>query len=382
MGIRKSTLENMEIKMFNNVYKDKKVLITGHTGFKGTWLTTWLLKLGANICGVSDGIPTEPSMFLELGLDKKINHNLCDIRDFSTLQNIIIDYEPDFIFHLAAQAIVSVSYEDPLGTISTNVMGTANILECLRSLNHDCTVVIITSDKCYENVEWEWGYKETDHVGGKDIYSGSKGAAEIIFHAYQKSFFNDKNKNIRLATGRAGNVIGGGDWAKDRIVVDCMKYWAEDKTVNIRSPSATRPWQHVLEPLSGYLTLGQQLHSNYELHGSSYNFGPKSEQNRTVLELLEDLSKYWNFNNVDEVYNVIDNIPFHEAGLLKLNCDKALFHLKWEANLYYIECVELVSEWYYSFYKKNENMFSLTLKQISHYEEFGLNRKLIWTKND
>jgi len=375
-------LEGLEVKMFNDIYKDKKVLVTGHTGFKGSWLTTWLLKLGADVCGVSDSIPTEPSMFLELGLDKRVNHNFCDIRDLESLKVIIQDYEPDFIFHLAAQAIVSVSYEDPIGTISTNVMGTANILECLRSLNHDCTVVMITSDKCYENVEWEWGYKETDAVGGRDIYSGSKGAAEVVFHAYQQSFFNDKNKNIRLATGRAGNVIGGGDWAKDRIVVDCMKRWSEDSIVDIRSPSATRPWQHVLEPLSGYLTLAQQLHSDYELNGQSYNFGPKSEQNRTVLQLLEDLSKYWNFEDVSDAYNVTDNIPFHEAGLLKLNCDKALFHLKWEANLYYSECVKLVSEWYYSFYKMEEDMFELTSEQIAQYEKLAMERGLVWTKKE
>ncbi|MCP4325455.1 MAG: CDP-glucose 4,6-dehydratase [Alteromonadales bacterium] len=365
--------------MFDNVYQNKKVLITGHTGFKGTWLTSWLLKLGADVCGVSDDIPTTPSMFLELGLDKKINHNLCDIRELAELKEIIHSYKPDFIFHLAAQAIVSTSYEDPIGTISTNVMGSANVLECLRTLDNSCTVIMITSDKCYENVEWEWGYKETDAVGGKDIYSGSKGAAEVIFHAYQQSFFNDNNKNIRMATGRAGNVIGGGDWAKDRIVVDCMQNWSEGETVEIRSPSATRPWQHVLEPLSGYLTLGQKLHGNYELNGESYNFGPKSEQNRTVLQLLEDLSEYWDFKKVSEAYNVTGNVPFHEAGLLKLNCDKALFHLKWEANLYYNECVKLVSEWYYAFYKKELDIYDLTMKQIEFYETKANERELVWS---
>lgn len=377
-GLRRGKLGNNV--MFNDIYRNKKVLITGHTGFKGTWLTSWLLKLGADVCGVSVDIPTNPSMFIELGLDKKISHNLCDIRDLESLKKIIHDYKPDFIFHLAAQAIVSVSYSDPIDTISTNVMGTANILECLRSLENECTAVIITSDKCYENVEWEWGYKETDPVGGRDIYSGSKGAAEVIFHAYQQSFFNQNNQQIRLTTGRAGNVIGGGDWAKDRIVVDCMKFWSEGRSVDIRSPSATRPWQHVLEPLSGYLTLGQQLYSNKDLHGQSYNFGPKSEQNRTVLQLLEDLSQYWNFSDVSKAYNVTGNIPFHEAGLLKLNCDKALFHLKWEANLYYRECVQFVSEWYYSFYKEKENMFDFTMNQISRYEDIAKERKLIWTK--
>lgn len=202
--------------MFNNVYRDKTVLVTGHTGFKGSWLTTWLLKLGAKVIGISDQIPTSPSMFEELLLQEKVEHYFCDIRDLEKLRNIFECHKPDFVFHLAAQPIVSVSYGDPLGTITTNVIGTANVLECLRHFSHNCTAIIITSDKCYENVEWEWGYKETDPVGGRDIYSGSKGAAEIIFHAYQQSFFNENNSTVRLATGRAGNVIGGGDWAKDR----------------------------------------------------------------------------------------------------------------------------------------------------------------------
>lgn len=366
--------------MFDNTYKGKTVLVTGHTGFKGSWLSTWLLKLGAKVIGISDQIPTTPSMFEELGLEDKLNHHLCDIRDLAKLKAITSQYTPDFVFHLAAQPIVSVSYEDPLDTISTNVMGTANVLECLRSYTHPCTAIIITSDKCYENVEWEWGYKETDHVGGKDIYSGSKGAAEVIFHAYQQSFFNHKNCSVRLATGRAGNVIGGGDWAKDRIVVDCMTRWSKNQAVEIRSPNATRPWQHVLEPLSGYLRLAQELASNEQLHGHSFNFGPKSEQNRTVLNLLADLSSYWNFATSEQAYLVTDNIPFHEAGLLKLNCDKALFHLQWEANLYYKECVKLVSEWYYSFYGHQKNMFDMTNSQIEEYESLAIERELVWTK--
>jgi len=364
--------------MFNSVYRDKIVLVTGHTGFKGTWLTVWLLKLGAKVVGVSDTVPTTPSMFEKLGLEKRIEHHFCDIRDLEKLSRIIEDAQPDFLFHLAAQPIVSRSYTHPLETISTNVIGTANILECLRKLNNKITAVFITSDKCYENVEWEWGYKETDAVGGRDIYSGSKGAAEVIFHAYQQSFFNETNCNVRLATGRAGNVIGGGDWAKDRIVVDCMRNWSEGKVVEIRSPEATRPWQHVLEPLSGYLKLGEELSSNKNLHGESFNFGPKAEQSHSVFELLKDLSMFWDFDRVDEAYKATDNIPFHEAGLLKLNCDKALFHLKWEANLYYKECVKLVSEWYFSFYKEEVDMYEKTMSQIDMYEEFAIERSLVW----
>lgn len=375
-------MENLEINkiMLNKNYQGKKVLVTGHTGFKGSWLTAWLLKLGAKVCGLSDQIPTNPSMFVELGLDQKIEHYFCDIRDFKGVSKILTEFAPDYVFHLAAQPIVSVSYEDPLSTISTNVMGTAVLLEALRLWNQPCNVVVITSDKCYENVEWVFGYKETDHLGGKDIYSGSKGAAEVIFHAYYNSFFKNPKNKIRLATGRAGNVIGGGDWAKDRIVVDCMKNWADGKIVELRSPEATRPWQHVLEPLSGYLTLGSQLNSDNRLLGESFNFGPRSEQNRTVLELLTDLSQQWNFNKAEDAYSVTDNIPFHEAGLLKLNCDKALFNLRWEANLSYKECVKMVGEWYYSFYKMEKDMYKLTLDQITQYEDLAMKRDLIWNQ--
>jgi len=366
--------------MFDSIYKNKRIFITGHTGFKGSWLTTWLLKLGSKVAGYSDCIPTKPSLFEASELGNRIEHFVGDIRDLSRLRQAIIDFKPDFVFHLAAQAIVSTSYKNPIDTITTNVVGTANILEALRSIGHSCIAVIITSDKCYENVEWPWGYKETDQLGGKDIYSGSKGAAEVIFHAYFHSFFNSPECPVRLASARAGNVIGGGDWAKDRIVVDCMRSWSEGKSVEIRSPSATRPWQHVLEPLSGYLTLGAELSRSRKLCGESFNFGPRSEQNRTVLELLKDLSAYWEFTNPVNAYHVIANVPFHEAGLLKLNCDKALFYLKWEPTLEYSYCVRFVSEWYYGFYRKSTDTFRMTLDQIQEYEAIAKNRGVIWNQ--
>ncbi len=218
--------------MFNAVYKDKTVLITGNTGFKGSWLTLWLLKLGANVVGISDEIPTKPSLFNALKIEDKINHYFEDITDLNSVKDIINETKPDFIFHLAAQAIVSTSYSDPIKTITSNVLGTANILEAIRFIDWNCTAIIITSDKCYDNVEWIYGYKETDSMGGKDIYSGSKGAAELVIKSYFNSFINQK-PNIRLAIGRAGNVIGGGDWAKDRIVVDCISSWSKSKTVDI-----------------------------------------------------------------------------------------------------------------------------------------------------
>lgn len=376
-------MEKLGVIMFENIYRGKKVLITGHTGFKGSWLTTWLLDLGAEICGISKDIPTTPSMFEELQLQDKIEHHIEDIRDLDTIRTIIVDFKPDFLFHLAAQPIVSLSYREPLETISSNVMGTAHLLEILRSLEHNCNAVLITSDKCYENVEWIWGYKETDHVGGRDIYSGSKGAAEVIFHAYQQSFFQSPDGNVKLATGRAGNVIGGGDWAADRIVADCMRAWSRKEQVEIRCPDATRPWQHVLEPLSGYLVLGQALAQDGALnHGQQYNFGPRSEQNHTVKDLLSDLTTHWHFEKSDDAYVVTDNIPFHEAGLLRLNCDKALFNLKWEANLNYKECIKFVGEWYYEFYQGDSDMMECTLRQIAEYQRIATVQNRIWCGND
>ncbi|OUS31463.1 CDP-glucose 4,6-dehydratase [Gammaproteobacteria bacterium 45_16_T64] len=368
--------------MFGACYQNKRVLVTGHTGFKGSWLVTWLLELGAEVSGVSSGVPTTPSIFEELELEGKIEHHIADVRDVNKLREIVELFQPDFVFHLAAQAIVSVSYDNPLDTLSTNVIGTANVLEALRTLNKSCYSVFITSDKCYENVEWMWGYRETDHMGGKDIYSASKGAAELIFHAYQQSFFKESDSDIRLATGRAGNVIGGGDWAADRIVADCMRAWSSGQKVEIRSPSSTRPWQHVLEPLSGYLRLGQSLVTNDKLQGEQFNFGPRAEQNHTVKQLLIDLAKYWDFEDEKDAFAVTADIPFHEAGLLKLNCDKALFSLKWESNLTYVECIKFVSEWYYSYYEKEVDMFEYTVGQIREYEGRAIEKSLCWTSHD
>lgn len=365
--------------LFANIYNGRRVLVTGHTGFKGSWLTAWLLKLGAEVVGISKDVPTQPAMFEELGLARRIRHYQADIRDLAVMRELIESERPDFIFHLAAQAIVSTSYSDPVETITTNVVGTMNILEVLRAFEHPCVAVMITSDKCYDNVEWVWGYRETDALGGKDIYSGSKGGAELVIKSYLHSFFQNDHP-VRLAVGRAGNVIGGGDWAKDRIVVDCMRAWNEGRPVEIRSPQATRPWQHVLEPLSGYLTLGQAAAEQMRLHGEAFNFGPRAEQNRTVTELLGDLGRHWGINNPDDAYRITANVPFHEAGLLKLNCDKALFHLKWEPNLVYAETIRLVSDWYSAYYKKHADMYGETLEQIAAYERLGIERNRVWSK--
>jgi CDP-glucose 4,6-dehydratase len=366
--------------IFGDIYRNKKVLVTGNTGFKGSWLCTWLIALGADIYGVSNEIPTTPSMFSELGLAEKMSHFFADVRDLNAMKNIINDIQPDFVFHLAAQPIVSLSYSEPVDTISTNVMGTANVLEALRTYNKRCTAIIITSDKCYDNVEWIYGYKETDSVGGKDIYSGSKGAAELIFKSYYHSFFKKESGLVQIASARAGNVIGGGDWALDRIIPDCMRSWSEGKIVEIRSPKATRPWQHVLEPLSGYLQLGERLYKDHSLNGESFNFGPKPEYNHTVQEILEDMSVRWHFENSKDAYQVTGDTKFYEAGLLKLNCDKALFHFQWKPTLDYNTLIEYTSDWYYEFYKNNTDMFTYTKSQIEGYENLAKLSNIAWTR--
>jgi CDP-glucose 4,6-dehydratase len=366
--------------MFNNIYNNKKILITGHTGFKGSWLTIWLLNLGANIVGISKDIPTNPSMFVETKLEDKITSYQINLNDLSQVSKIISFEQPDFIFHLAAQPIVSTSYVNPVETISSNVMGTANVLEALRTSNHNCIAIIITSDKAYDNIEQVWGYKENDKMGGKDPYSGSKGAAELIIKSYFHSFFKEDNSNVRIAIGRAGNVIGGGDWAPDRIIVDCMKAWNKGETVKLRSPKATRPWQHVLEPLSGYLVLGYSLYMNNNFNGDAFNFGPKSDQNSTVLQLIKDLAESWNFKNLNKAFEVIDNLPFHEAGLLKLNCDKALFKLGWQASLDYNETISFTSDWYFDYYHGNSNLFLKSIEQILNYESIAKGKDLFWTE--
>lgn len=241
---------------------------------------------------------------------------------------------------------------------------------------------MITSDKCYDNVESIFGYRETDALGGKDVYSGSKGMAELVIKSYVHSFLL-KKKNIKIAVGRAGNVIGGGDWAKDRIVVDCVNAWSEGRKVEIRSPHATRPWQHVLEPLSGYLLLAELLFkSENKIQGEPFNFGPRAEQNRSVIELITDLADFWGFSSINDALEITGNIPFHEAGLLKLNCDKGLFWLKWQPTLNYEETIQLVGNWYYAYYQKHEKMFDLTVGQIQDYESIALNRNSIWSNQE
>jgi len=358
------------MNQFHSIFKNKTVLVTGHTGFKGSWLSTWLVSLGAKVIGLSVGVPSYPSNFEISQLKDSIEDHRIDICDIKSVKKIIKDSQPDFVFHLAAQALVRPSYEKPLETLNTNAMGTANILDALRILDKQVVAVMITSDKAYDNVEWVWGYRETDHLGGKDPYSASKGMAELAIRTFVESYFNEPNSNVRVGITRAGNVIGGGDWATDRIVPDCMMAWSENRIVDIRSPWATRPWQHVLEPLSGYLLLGSNLANSEKYHGEAYNFGPNANQNHSVSELINEMGKYWDkvqWNDVSQ-----DQKHVHEAGLLKLNCDKALFDLKWQPTLKFEETVKMTVEWYKKFYKSREqSMLDFTMAQISEYTELA-----------
>ena len=363
---------------FNNIFTGKKVLITGNTGFKGSWLSTWLYIMGADVYGYSNEIPTKPSMFEVLELEDKIHQHYGDIRNKDEFCEYVQAVRPDFLIHLAAQALVLTSYREPFDTMTTNIVGTAVVCEAIMKIDWDCTCILITSDKAYDNVEWIWGYRETDSLGGKDIYSGSKGGAELVIKSYWHSFIN-KMSNIKLGVTRAGNVIGGGDWAKDRIIVDCVKAFSEGKIVEIRSPKATRPWQHVLEPLSGYLTLAQFLAEGKCVNGEAYNFGPRAEQTKTVYELVQDLATLWGLDK-DKVAKLTGNVPFEEATLLKLNCDKALAYLHWHSTLNYEECVHFIAEWYRAFYvEKYDNMFQLTKKQIEAYVEAAKKQNLEWS---
>lgn len=365
--------------MFGDVYKNKKVIVTGNTGFKGGWLSLWLKKLGAEVYGLSKDVPSEPSLFETTHLDQHIQHTFIDIRDLEATEKHIAVIKPDFIFHLAAQPIVKLSYDDPVDTMSSNIIGTVHVLEALRRINQACVAVMITSDKCYDNLEWEWGYKESDALGGKDPYSASKGAAELMIKSYFHSYFSKPESKVRLSAVRAGNVIGGADWAANRLVPDMFRSWSEKETVTIRSPYATRPWQHVLEPLSGYLKVGQALYEQEKFNGIAFNFGPNSDQNKTVLDLLTEISKHWEHGGEKEMFEIVPNLKFHEAGLLKLNCDRALQYLGWKPTLNFDETVEFTASWYNKFYNEIEvDMYDFTNDQITKYFEFAKQRRSGW----
>jgi len=347
-------------------FKKKKIIITGHTGFKGSWLTAWLDLLGAQIVGISNGLPSSPSHYKLLKL-KSVKNQRIDIRDYNSVKKIFKKYQPDFVFHLAAQSIVKKSYNHPINTWSTNVIGTANVLEALREVKKKCVAVIITSDKAYENLEINRGYHENDRLGGKDPYSGSKASADIAVKSYVNSFFSSEKNKIRIATARAGNVVGGGDWSDNRLIPDCIKSWSKKKKVIIRNPDSTRPWQHVLEAVYGYLLLATNLCKNKTLHGEAFNFGPPNNQNYKVINLVQLMRNNWKnvswkvFKSKKELYK--------ESNLLKLNSRKANIKLNWKSVLKFRETVFLIADWYKNFYMNPKRTYQLTTDQIKEYQK-------------
>ena len=336
--------------MFGNVYKGKKVLVTGNTGFKGSWLALWLLKLGADVFGYSLDISTDPNHHEILNLDFKTISG--DIRDLKKLRKAIESFQPDIVFHMAAQSLVRKSYQSPVETFETNVIGTVNVFEACRRIESVRAIVNVTSDKCYENREWIWGYRENDPVGGHDPYSASKGCAEIVTESYRKSFFPldnyQKTHQTLVVSVRSGNVIGGGDWGDDRLVPDIMRAASQNEKAIIRNPHATRPWQHVFEPLSGYLLLGKLLLEGKKGFSGAWNFGPTDEGHRNVLSVITELQKHW--SNIDYKIKADEKNP-HEANLLKLDCSKAYAKLKWKPVWDSTTTFVKTAQWYKEYYE-------------------------------
>lgn len=352
-----------------DIYKGKKVLVTGHTGFKGSWLSQWLLQLNAKVYGYALEPDTNPSLYDQLGLKDQLTSEINDVRNFEAVKSYIQKVTPDIIFHLAAQPLVIDSYRDPVSTWETNVNGTMNILEAVRQLNIETNVVVITSDKCYENREWIFGYRENDALGGYDPYSASKGAAEIVVSSWRRSFFNPKDYSrhkVKLSSARAGNVIGGGDWAKDRIIPDCIRALQDKKEIQVRNPLSTRPWQHVLESLGGYLLLGRSLlvkdGLNLENVCSAFNFGPYGASNKTVEALVNEVLTHWKGN-----WNYKKEDAFHEAFLLNLNIDKATQILGWSPVWDFKMTIDRTVNWYKTVNADVSEASRITNMQIKDY---------------
>jgi len=361
--------------MFNGFYQGKRVLVTGHTGFKGGWISLWLKKLGAEVWGVSLPPPTNPSLHEIIKSHAFAGEIECDIRNLGALAAAVTKVQPEVIFHMAAQPIVRRSYTEPLETFQTNAVGTANLLESVRRAERNCILIVITSDKCYENKEWEFAYRENDPLGGHDIYSMSKGATELVAQAWNKSFFIPNPQLGPVATARAGNVIGGGDYAQDRIVPDCVRTLREKKPILVRNPSAVRPWQHVLECLSGYLWLGARLSKEPKTSrlASAFNFGPEPSARQPVSRLVEEILKVWPGEWVDGS----DPKSPHEAKLLSLSIEKAGALLGWSPSWDFREAIQKTIAWYYERHmSKNPDMLGFSNKQIEEYAEAARAKKL------
>lgn len=339
-----------------------RVFITGHTGFKGSWLAFLLNQMGADVVGYALPPATSVNHFELLGLNSKIKHIVGDIRDSQLLMDSIIDFQPEYVLHLAAQALVRPSYDDPVSTFSTNVMGSVNLLESIRHCNSVRSLVFVTSDKCYENVEWIWGYRESDQLGGRDPYSASKAAAELIFSSYARSYFFER-PNLGVASARAGNVIGGGDWALDRIIPDCIRSIEEDRVIKLRNPYSTRPWQHVLEPIAGYLMLAARIFENPNFGGGAWNFGPNVNQVRTVESVAKTIINQFGKGNIEVAKS---EGQLHEANLLQLNCDKALQLLEWKPRWNVDQTLAATASWYKRF-ASGESAEVITNSQIQDF---------------
>jgi CDP-glucose 4,6-dehydratase len=368
VDIWNGTLEMLGMKLFSEIYKDRRVLVTGHTGFKGSWLTLWLNEMGAKVTGIS--LPTEPHLNHWKRLKLQINDYRYDVRNYDAIKGCVTEARPEIVFHLAAQPLVRRSYIDPLETWSTNVMGTANMLEACRNQTSVNAIVIVTTDKCYENKELTRGYREGDRLGGHDPYSSSKASAELVTESYRKAFFNSES-SLLLATARAGNVIGGGDWSEDRLIPDLMRALEIKQSLEIRSPQATRPWQHVLESLSGYLLLGQKLLSGDKVYADAWNFGPELEGNRTVYDVLCKFNNH--FNNLR--WHVTENPQPHEAKLLYLDSEKANKNLNWKSVWNIDDSIEQTAIWYRKLIENNE---LLSKQQLIHYIETAYKKGASW----
>lgn len=361
-------------RSFARAYAGKRVLVTGHTGFKGSWLCEWLLALGADITGFALAPPTEPALFEQLGLARQIKDLRGDIRDLAAVRQAVAAARPDFVFHLAAQPLVRLSYAQPVETYATNVMGTVNLLEAVRLVGAACAVVVVTTDKCYENTGRKHDYREEDPLGGHDPYSSSKGATELVVSAYRRSYFSAPDSPVRLASARAGNVIGGGDWAADRIVPDCIRSLQRGQAVPVRNPHATRPWQHVLEPLSGYLWLAARLRSAAALAGA-FNFGPTPEASRPVATLVDEVLKHWPGRWEDRS----EPGAVHEAALLGLAIDKAERLLGWKPVWDFTATVARTVEWYRLATADAAVAAPHARRQIAGYETAARKLNLAWT---
>ncbi|MDA9994730.1 CDP-glucose 4,6-dehydratase [Planktomarina temperata] len=347
-------------------WHSKKVLVTGHTGFKGSWLSLWLQTMGADLCGIALPPPTEPSLFAQAKVADGMRHQLADVRDFEKIEKIFQSFQPDIVLHLAAQPLVRESYKAPIETYSTNVMGTVHVLEASRRTKSVRAVINVTTDKCYENREWVWGYRENEPIGGHDPYSSSKGCSELVSAAYRKSFFEDAE--IQVATARAGNVIGGGDWARDRLIPDIIKSIQENIPTKIRNPNAIRPWQHVLEPLSGYLLLAEGLYNKKDGMSGAWNFGPRDEDAQNVQWVANELSKKMGQSPI--FLPDPKNHP-HEANFLKLDISKAKNKLGWEPRWSLNTALDRIVDWNRSLNQK-EDIRKKSVSQILEYNKTGV----------